>query len=80
MGNIVKSWRELKERILNSETMGKKYVLNFWEKDGIVKPYSNFILGNASCDIQLDRTIMDLETGEITKRIHIDMRDLVYGA
>ncbi|WP_305085871.1 hypothetical protein [uncultured Clostridium sp.] len=79
MGNIVKSWRELKGKILNSETMGKKYVLNFWEKDGIVKPYSKLIMGDTSCNIQLDRTVMDLETGKIIKRIHIDMRDLVYG-
>lgn len=79
MENIVKSWGELKERILNSEIMGKKYVLNFWEKDAIVKPYSMLMLGNASCDIFIDRKIIDQRTGKICKHIHIKMQDLVYG-
>lgn len=79
MKNIVENWRELKRRILDSEMNNKKYVLNFWEKEGIVKPYSNLILGNESCDICLDRDIFDLETGKHAGHIHINMQELVYG-
>lgn len=79
MENIVKNWRELKRKILDSAMENKKYVLNFWEKEGIVKPYSNLILGNTSCDICLDRDIFDLETGKHSGHIHINMQELVYG-
>lgn len=79
MENIVKNWLELKERILLSEVNGKKYILNFFEKEGIVKPYSQLKLGNTSCDIFIDRKIIDIKTGKICKHIHIQMQDLVYG-
>lgn len=79
MENIVKNWKELKGKILDSEMENKKYILNFWEKEGIVKPYSLLILGNASCDICLDRDIFDLDTGKHCGHIHIDMQKLVYG-
>jgi len=79
MENIVKNWRELKRRILDSEMQNEKYVLNFWEKEGIVKPYSNLILGNLSCDICLDRDIIDLETGKHCGHIHVNIQELVYG-
>ena len=79
MQNIVKNWLELKERILSSEINGKKYILNFWEKEGIVKPYTNLILGNSSCDIFIDRKIISMGTGKVCRHIHIQMKELVYG-
>lgn len=79
MENIVKNWEELKGRILLSEILGKKYVLNFWEKEGVVKPYSMLTLGNTSCDIFIDRKIIKLDTWKICRHVHINMQDLVYG-
>lgn len=79
MENVLEKWRELKERILSSEINGKKYVLNFFEIEGIVKPYSRLILGNDSCDIFIDRKIIELDTFKVSKHIHIQMKELVYG-
>lgn len=78
MENIIKNWRNLKTRILDSEMENKKYILNFWEKEGIVKPYSKLVLGNESCDIYIDRDIFDPDTFEYCGHIHIDMKKLVY--
>ncbi len=57
----------------------KKYVLNFFEKEGIVKPYSMLMFGNVDCDFSIDRKIIELNTGNVCKHIHIEMKNLVYG-
>lgn len=77
MKNIELNWRELKIKILNSAMEGKEYVLNFWEKEGIVKPYSMLVLNNTSCDITLDRDIFDNNLN-FCGHIHINMQDLVF--
>ena len=79
MNSIVENWKNLKKRILDSEMENKRYVLNFWEKEGIIKPYSKLALGDLSCDICLDRDVFDMVTGEYCGHIHVNVQEMVYG-
>jgi len=76
MRNLLKDWEELKNRILTSEENNKKYVLNFWEKENIVKPYSKLVYGNISCDFTISRHFIGFDCYD---RIDVNMKDLVYG-
>lgn len=78
-GKHSKNWKNLKERILTSEVNGKKYILNFFEINSIVKPYSMLMFGNADCNFFIDRKIYEIDTGKLYKHIHIEMKELVYG-
>lgn len=78
MENIVKNWKELERKIVASEVIGKKYVLNFWERDAIVKPYSMLVLGNTDCDFDINVCGFSIETGGFTNK-KINMKTLVYG-
>ncbi len=79
MENLLSNWTELKKRILTSEENGKRYVLNFWEKESIVKPYAKIVYGDTSCNFSITRQFIPLNDSVQYYEINVYMRDLVYG-